>query len=109
MKIILRTTLLLLAALLVVGGLLALRQTALGSTILGGEVSRVEGLPDGFAEHEEGSFRPGHGGRGEHGDHADQGPSWVGFAEVGKNLGIIAASIALVSAGTWLVQRPRKA
>lgn len=107
MKIVVRTTLLLFAALLVVGGVFALRQTALGSTMLGGEVSRIGGLPDGFADHDEGQFRPQ--GRGGHGDHAEQGPSWVGFAEVGKNLGIIAASIALVSAGTWLVQRKRLA
>lgn len=130
MKLVLRITMILLAALLVVGGLLALRQSSVGQMLLdraafrqGGPAAGFEGRgsgrgrPEGFPALPPAGFeaqRPegfldlrAAGFEGRDGQH-NQGPSLLGLAEVGKNLGLMAIAGSLIATGVWLVQRGRR-
>jgi hypothetical protein len=116
MKILLRTLIILAAALVVVGGLYAFAQSPAGQAMraagpggheggppAGFESRRFEGAPGaGFPGGERPGGFDGHEGRGGH------GPSLLGLVEVGKNLAIVAVSVILVALGARLLQLGRR-
>ncbi len=123
MKIIVRTLIILGAALVVVAGLTAFAQSSAGQALRSAEVGghgprHAGGGHEGdFAGSPSaegtngipffGDERPaGFAGRGEHGD---SGPSLFGLVEVAKNLAIVAVSVILIVVGGRMLRLGRGA
>lgn len=109
MTTVLRTLIILAAALAVAGGLYAFARSPLAQPLLGagrgGPAAGFEGAREGFPGRERPAGHEGHEGHGGHGGH---GPSLLGLVEVGKNLAIVAVSVALVALGARLLQLGRR-
>jgi hypothetical protein len=100
MKRFFRTLVILAAALVVVGGLYAFRQSSLGQSLVSaGSGAGVErgGPPSGFSEGAPAGLEGG-------GGHEGHGPSLMGLVTVGKNLAIIAVSVTLIALGARMLQ-----
>ncbi len=110
MKTIWRILVVLAVALIVVGALIALRQTGVLATALpGSERARFEAgiergrfTPDGFERRERGWFAPD---GFERGHHAEREPDARGMIEVINNLLIIGVIIALVVGASLIARR----
>lgn len=111
MKLLLRTAAILAAALLVVAGLFAFRQTSLGQSLAssghnrGGYSQEGAAPPELAAQPDSARAAAGVAGRGGPERH---GPSLFAAAELLKNLAIVAVSVTLIALGTWMMQRGRR-
>ncbi|NJN19858.1 MAG: hypothetical protein HC822_28285 [Oscillochloris sp.] len=104
MKIVLRTLIILAAALVVVGGLSVFAQTSFGRNMAVAGSDRHEGgRPEGFAGRE-GFFTSDRADGFAGHEHSEHGPSLFGLVEVAKNLAIVAVSVILIALGTRLLR-----
>lgn len=106
MKTLFRTLAILAAALLVVAGLLAFRETSYGQSLAtaghdrGGYSWQTGDASAPAAGQSPSGFRD----RGPE----SHGPSLFAAVELLKNLAIIAVSITLIALGSWMIQRGRR-
>lgn len=111
MKTVLRTLAILAAALLVVAGLLAFRQSSYGQSLASAGHDRgrfsEEGRapPDVAAQQRDAAAPSGIAGRGGPESH---GPNLFAVVELLKNLAIVAVSVTLIALGSWMLRRGRR-
>lgn len=111
MNTLLRTLAILAAALLVVAGLFAFRQTSYGQSLAstghdrGGFSQAAGASPEQAAGAGSDATSAGVAGSSRSGSH---GFNRFAAVELLKNLAIVAVSVTLITLGTWMVQRGRR-
>jgi hypothetical protein len=107
MKTLLRTLVILAAALLVVAALFAFRQTSYGQSLASAGHDRGGWSQEAGSPGTTTSSRPPPTGFGERGGES-HGPNLFAAVELLKNLAIVAVSVTLIALGAWMVRRGRR-